>query len=174
MELMEWKNLNAFLNSFAEKVIREYRDLLVMEKINASRRLSDSLQYRIEKDRQGFEVSLELSPWWKYVEEGVNGTDRNNGSPYSFSKNKVMIPVKAVREWIRVKPIIPQKRNGKLPTPQSLAYIMARSIHEKGYEGKHPLSRTLKDLNDELEEGIGIALSKDIDDLLKRIFNPNE
>lgn len=64
-------------------------------------------------------------------------------------------PVNKIEEWIRIKPIIPDSRNGKVPTTKQLAFMIqssiARTEEEAIKKGKkiggtkayHPLEKAL-------------------------------
>jgi hypothetical protein len=46
-------------------------------------------------------ISLNLQDYWKYVEDGTR--------PH-------FPPIEDILQWIKVKPVLPRKRKGKLPT----------------------------------------------------------
>lgn len=74
-------------------------------------------------------VSFELEDYWKYVEYG-----RGPGK---------QPPIDKIEEWVRVKPIIPNPINGKIPDTRQLAYLIARKIGREGTPAQHPLSNTM-------------------------------
>lgn len=74
-------------------------------------------------------VSFELEDYWKYVEYG-----RGPGK---------QPPIDKIEEWVRVKPIIPDPINGKIPDTRQLAYLIARKIGREGTPAQHPLSNTM-------------------------------
>lgn len=74
-------------------------------------------------------VSFELEDYWKYVEYG-----RTPGK---------QPPIDKIEEWIRVKPIVPDPINGKIPDTRQLAYLIARKIGREGTPAQHPLSNTM-------------------------------
>lgn len=79
-----------------------------------------------------FIISIVLPDYWKYLEEGTK--------PH-------FPPVEKIREWIRVKPILPRPKNGKLPTENQLAYLIGRKISKVGTEGTHLLRETKNEFN---------------------------
>lgn len=126
---------------------------------NASGALSNSIQYLIKQEGQDFEVNISLEEYWKYVE---NGTKAH------------WPPVDKIAQWIQVKPVLPEERNGKLPTVEQLAFLISRAI-----AGKSPNQAQLKNPNggtsaqpffwnsveeavEEFEERVGQALETDI------------
>ena len=56
--------------------------------------------------------------------------------------------------------IIPQERNGKLPTDTQLAYAIRTKIDREGYEGGHYLQATLDELNSKYEPLMQEALNQ--------------
>ena len=70
---------------------------------------------------------------------------------------------KLVLEWIKVKHILPRpNKDGKLPSQKSLAWVIAKSIHEKGIEKGKQLEKTLNELNDEWTIKIIDAVTEDL------------
>lgn len=74
-------------------------------------------------------VSFELEDYWKYVEYG-----RGPGK---------QPPIDKIEEWIRVKPIIPNPINNRIPDTRQLAYLIARKIGREGTPAQKPLSNTM-------------------------------
>lgn len=145
-------NLIEELKIWGELLASEYKDKLANEKINASGKLSNSVQVLFNNRGNLYEVSLQLEEYWKQIEEG-RGPTKNSGNGELR---------RAILEWIRVKPILPRPYNGKLPTENQLAYLISRKIHNLGYEGRQPLKRTLEENRDAIYRDIEIALQKDI------------
>lgn len=113
--------------------IREFVDLfadLYREQLtdhNSSGKLS-MFKTKIKVQNNHFLLQFELPKYWEYLE---------NGTKPHFP------PVNKIEEWIRIKPIIPDSRNGKVPTTKQLAFMIARSISQKGTKGYHPLEKAL-------------------------------
>lgn len=70
-------------------------------------------------------ISFEMLQYGKFIDEGVKGSKSTYagtmGSPNKFRNNKGSVPVKAISAWLG--------RKGK---DKKLAFIIARSIYEKG------------------------------------------
>ena len=102
---------------------REIRDTLARKGINASGRLSDSVEYSVT--RKGFTFKLEVSAFsyiFSALQEGRKPSERGNEPPKLFPQ---------IVRWIKDKPI-PFDRS-KI-TLQGLAYVITRAIHERGTE----------------------------------------
>lgn len=119
--------------------------------------LADTATYTVEWKGDLFEVYFNLQDYWKYVE---------NGTRPHFP------PVSAIEKWITAKRIIPRAYNGKVPTTKQLAYVISRSIGQKGTQAKHYLSDTLKECDnlisliaEELSNQLEIEINKVIVEL---------
>lgn len=114
------------IQPLADKIVELYRKQLETQGINASSTLSKTAKAIVEINGNKLLVSLNLEPYWKYVEYG-----RKAGK---------MPPIDAIAEWIRIKPIVPEPINGKVPDTRQLAYLIARKIGREGIEGRKPIT----------------------------------
>ena len=147
-----FENLVKCMSELAEEIKEAYKGRLDTEGINASGKLSNSVKADLRINGTVYEAVLQLEDYWKYIEKGRPKTQNNGNGELR----------RAILEWIRVKPVIPQPYNGKLPTEEQLAYLISRKIHRYGYEGKQPLHNTLEDMKDVIYERIEEALAKDL------------
>jgi hypothetical protein len=123
--------INKFLNSLV--------DYLKTNTPKSSGALANS--YKGDADINGVEIyGLD---YFKFVEEGVNGTERSFGSPYSFS-NK-MIPISAIQGFAAAKGIN--------------VYALQKSIFKKGLRPRDIITSNL----DSKVDNFG-------DDLIKSIW----
>ena len=135
------------IRNIAEQVVSIYRKELEDKGINASSNLSKTASATVELNGKHLIVYLELDHYWKYVEYG-----RRAGK---------MPPVDKIKEWIRVKPIIPNPINGKIPDTKQLAFLIARKIGREGFEGKHLIENITN----------SSAINNVIDDITNEIMN---
>lgn len=155
-ELVSFENLKSVLLDYAIAVQNKYKDNLMLSDRVATGELVKSVKYKLDFGERTFIVSLELEDYWKWVEKGT--------APH-------FPPVNAILSWIKAKPVLPYPdKNGKLPTPKQLAYLIGRKISEVGTEGSHDLENTLVQMNSEYEELIIEALDKDIGSALDEIM----
>ena len=116
------------IEPLAERVLDAYKKLLAEKDINASGNLSDTATVDITLNNNKLQVIFNLDHYWKYVEYG-----RRPGK---------MPPISAIEEWIKIKPIVPDPINGKIPNNRQLAFMIARKIGREGIPGKKPLTET--------------------------------
>lgn len=152
-----WDKTYEVLKEYAIELRNTLQDSYITDDRIATGDLLNSVEYIIEKDDRQIEVSLQLKEWWKYVEE-----DTKPHFP----------PPDAMLNYIKAKPILPKPdKNGKLPTPNQLAYLIGRKISEVGTTGTHNVRDTVRLINERYEEKIGQAISEDINNELDVIFS---
>lgn len=159
--LVQFPHLQACLAEVAKDAQEIYKYQLSLGAKNASRALSDTATCFVNKNGTTFEVTINLLDYWKYVEGGSQGTE---SSPAGAVFGAHFPPTKAIAEWISVKPIIPQPMaNGKLPSIQSLAYMIARSISLRGIEPFPALQTTIEDVEKTWTAKIEAAFAQDVE-----------
>lgn len=99
---------------------------------NASGTLSNSITGLVKQNDKYINISIQLEDYWKYIEYG--------SKPH-------FPPIDKIREWIKVKPVLPQPINGKLPTENQLAYLISRKISKVGTKPKPFLNNTISDFD---------------------------
>ena len=168
---MNWVNTYNVLSEYSKIIIDKYKAALINDNrvtssAIAGQKLTDSITFNIKTGSTDYSVELSLNYYWKFIEEGVNGTKNDRGSEYSFKK--AFANVGAISEWINAKPVLPKpmtlKKTGKqvLPTPKQLSYLISKSVAEKGIRGGHYLEKTLNDIEEELTERLAVAVEQDI------------
>ena len=173
--LLKFTQLQQALYDYQQAVRINYTDEIIMDGHLATQQLINQIKTpEIEINGYHYEVTIELLPYWKFVERGVNGTDNDQGSPYSFHPDKEMIPQDVVLKWLKVKQILPKpNKDGKLPTMKSLAWVIAHSIHEKGIEAGNELKKTLQEMNADWTVRISEAVTKDLSESVGLLLNDN-
>lgn len=152
---MEFTNVIQFLNDFGKELADKNKRNLVNDDAVASGKLLNSIRYIFNKNNTSFEISMEMAEYWKYVENG-----RKSGK---------FPPISAIREWVNVKRVIPRPYNGKLPTENQLAFLIARSISKKGIKPKPIFNDTLDDAMNDFENGLEDAFTKDVENEMDKI-----
>lgn len=152
MELMDFSRTEAVLNELAEEIRRNYREHLMDEghftTLGSEVRLVDSIKAEVTFDGQSFVGTLEMNDYWKYVE---NDTDPH------------WPPRGAILNWIQIKPVVPRPDSrGRIPKPESLAYLIQRKIARVGTEGTHDLENTKDAIIPFYVEKIQAALAEDL------------
>ena len=156
MELINFDNLMAVLEEYAQEVRNLYQDNLIRNDRIATGDLLNSIDYQVQFNGVAYEVQLKLEDYWKYVEEDTK--------PHWPPVNKIL-------EWISAKPIIPKADDrGRIPTPKQLAYLIGRKISRVGTEGSHDLKDAIEVINARYRDKIVYAIGQDTQVLTKVIL----
>lgn len=152
---MDIQITNEIQNVIKQIAIR-YKDAIENADATASLKMWD-FKYYPEINGNWFEVVFEMPlskngfPYWRVVENG-----RKAGK---------MPPISAIEEWIKVKPVVPRTSGKQVPSTKQLAFLISRSIGEKGIKGKKLLSNALTEadgLINQLTELIAVELENEL------------
>ena len=154
---MDFKNTLRVLNDFGELLVEEYKDRLILNDVNASDTLYNSVKLLpIKVTNNYFEVQLSLEDYWKYVEKG-----RLPGK---------WPPISAIEKWIEIKPVLPRPMdNGKLPTTQQLAFFISSKIGLKGIKPRPLLQQSVEEVWRVMKEFLEEALAKDVENEISMV-----
>lgn len=156
MDLLRFNALEKVLYDYAVEVRNLYQDNLIQSDRIASGDLLNSVEFEVTKGDESYEVSLILADYWKAVEFGTK--------PHH-------VPYEDLLRWVKIKPVIPRPgKDGQIPSQESLAYLIQRSIGEKGTQGSEDLTRTLEAVNEKYEKLIADAMDVDLAELMDRVF----
>lgn len=145
--MLEWRYTTEVLNRFGKVLVEKYREAIGEHR--ASGKLQDTCRYIINTGSNSIELSLSLQSYWQYLEAGTK--------PH-------FPPIQAIRDWITIKPVLPYPdSNGKLPTPEQLAFLIARKISEVGTQGDGLLQESITDVMTEFEFQLDEAVTRDVD-----------
>ena len=115
----------------------------------ASGNLLASIHTRLEVEGDVYEVWLDTLKYLKFLDTGTK--------PH-------FVPEEPILKWIKAKRLPCRELTGdkKLPTEKQLAYLVRKSISEKGTKAYNTFTETLEDLNNEYIPLIENALRQDI------------
>lgn len=154
--LSQFPKVAEVLERYGAEFIELYKLNLVESGRPASGKLAASLSYKVVLNERTFAVDISLLDYWKYIE---------NGTRPHFP------PISAIRDWIRVKPVLPRPfSNGKLPTESQLAFLIARKISRVGTEGTNDFERANKELFGRMQMSIAEAVTEDLQRQVSAIF----
>ena len=152
--MIEFKHLEKALKEYAEAIRDQYKDNLERDNRRATGDLITSINSKVIVDGNEYIIELQLEDYCKYVE---------------WDTKPHIPPVNKILEWVRVKPVLPRPmKNGKLPTEQQLAWMIADKISEEGTEGTHDLEDALAEVDYEtiIEEALEADVMDCFDELL--------
>jgi hypothetical protein len=148
-ELFGTPHLTQVLEELGREVAEQYKNNL-RESGHATRpdHLINSIETRVVVDDKSYKVVMDLNDYWKYLE---NGTEPH------------WPPVDAIRSWIEYKPVLPRPgKDGRLPTPNQLAFLIGRKIAREGTTGTHDFEEARDETVARWEQRIREALVEDV------------
>jgi len=154
-DLFNTESLQAVLMEYGVAVRNLYQDRLILHDRIATGALLNSVEVHVDHDGTAYEVKLDLADYWRYVE-----MDTEPHWP----------PPSAILKWIQAKPVLPRPmKNGKLPTPQQLAFLIGRKIAVFGTKGQPDLTDSVEDMNKAFQERIAAALAHDVGSYIRKL-----
>ena len=164
-ELMNLDGLRAILEDLARDVEVGYKEELERNDHYTTlgpdaRKLINSVHTRVEVHDTVYEVKMDLEEYWKYLETGTR--------PH-------WPPLSAIQRWVEYKPVLPTPdASGRIPSPKSLAFLIARKISRVGTKGTHDLEKTKDAVITAYRDKLEAALSHDIYDYLVKVLPPQK
>lgn len=158
-QVIMWDNTLAVLEQYAQRLVAQYKDNLSQGKRNASSKLANTVKAEVKVEETVISVELTLQDYWYYVEHG-----RKAGK---------MPPISNIEEWIKVKPIVPRpfgKSQKQIPSPRSLAYLIARKIGREGTKGTHSLQNASEETYNDFKTLLERAIAEDVGNYTAKIF----
>lgn len=155
-ELFNPSNLLAVLEDLATDIRENYKDHLELHDRIASGDLLRSVSTEVEVNGTTYIVWLNLADYWQYVENGTK--------PH-------WPPKAAIDRWIRIKPVLPRPdKNGRIPTPEQLSFLIRRKIAREGTKGSHDLRDTKDAVLPAYEERLLEALERDALNYIEKVL----
>ena len=149
---------------YANQIVQMYRDNLSKAKVDASGKLSSSVDFDLDFDSYHVTIYLIMESYWYYIEKGRNKSTGKFGT----WRNKYT----DIENWLRNKiakgSFIPTGGHTIPKTEKeikSVSYLIARKITKMGFygtdhHGKHILEKTMEEV-----ERLGV-LDKIIDEIV--------
>lgn len=161
--------IEAAIFRLSEDVSDEFRKYFKDNDLNASSALSNSIGgLPVKIYDNGAEISIVAEDYFKFVDEGVNGVENAQGSPFSF-KSLSPIPFKSASDFIKSRGItlLPQFKSY-----DQMTYAFAVSIKKKGIKARNIIEGVFATgLEDRMARSIEAAMGSSIELTLTKIVN---
>ena len=173
-DTLKFENLIKVLEEYGQEAQELYKAKLTAGRPpygtkNASGDLLNSVKWGLQVNGSKYEVTLDLASYWKYVEGGAQGRE---STPFGAVYPAHWPPPSVIRSWIDIKPVIPRPgKDGRIPTPDQLTYLIGRKIAMKGIEPFPALTRTVEELNIKYGQRIAEAVTKDVAAFVPILFS---
>ena len=155
---MNWNNLKKCLEEYSMYLLQASRN-----NMPTYYELKDKIKFVMNVNGNFYEIIFNAPSYWKYANDG-----RRPGK---------MPPVNVIADWVRRRNITPYAlKNGKLPTTEQLAFMIANKIAKEGTKfhgptGIHFLEKSIDEQKSYWDDKISEAISNDIIAELDSFFN---
>ena len=179
---MQFDNTIQAMQKLGANVVKEGKSILKRKKkTTSSNTLYNDFDYLVTASDSAVTLEFEFGgaeDYWAFVDEGVKGAGgfkgsgkmRGQGSPFKFSTK--MPPRSAIDRWIVRKPLkAARDKSGKFIPRKSLAFLIQRSIYQRGLERTQffskPFTQQLNKESDEIVKAFADDLELAMDKIVK-------
>jgi hypothetical protein len=134
------ERIQAVLDRFGKYVVQQARANLTRNNKNVTKDLYNSITWNSQAAKSGasFSASLSMLPYGEFQDQGVKGKSStygaSQGSPFRFGtgKGKKGGLTEAMQKWVRARRLQFRDKKGKFLSYDSTAFLIARSVYQKG------------------------------------------
>ena len=155
---MNWNNLKKCLEEYSMYLLQASRN-----NMPTYYELKDKIKFVMNVNGNFYEIEFNAPSYWKWANDG-----RRPGK---------MPPVNVIADWVKRRNITPYAlKNGKMPTPEQLPFMIANAIARDGTKfhgptGIHFLEKSIDEQKSYWDDKISEAISNDIIAELDSFFN---
>jgi hypothetical protein len=167
---MEFDNIKDILNSYAKKVIGDARKNLVDDHKSLGS-LYNSLDYKLDTEVGSFLVDFFMEDYGKFVDKGVKGKTSTypetaaalSQFQYGTGTGEKGGLKKGIRSWLGKKRFQWRTDEGKFMSYDTMSYLIARSIYNKGIKANLFFTKPFESESKELSKRLLDAFALDIE-----------
>ena len=167
--------VKASLEKFAKGVVQQAKSNLTRGKKNVTGNLYNSLQYEIEANPNSLALRWkmnELAPYWKFQDYGVQGKSSSTkapNSPFRFGTGSGMAGglSRAIEKWVAARRFQFRDKKGRFLSYDSTAFLISRSIYNKGIKTTSFFTRPFQLKFEQLPEELATAYALELADFLR-------
>lgn len=143
----QWNHLRQVLNDFGNDFVNLVADKIIEADGIATGEMLNTLDFEVRKENGHFSVYLKHTDYFTYFDKGTE--------PH-------FPPREPIEKWIQDKPIFPEPDDdGRLPTVEQLAFLIARKISRDGTEARDVFETAKVELIPQYEQKFADALAED-------------
>ena len=166
-----YKNLNGVLNEYAKYVIQQSKTNLTKDK-KGNGDLYNSLSYDILVNNENFLVDFLMEDYGIFVDKGVKGKTSTYPetqaalSQFQYGSGTGIKGglTRGIRQWLGKKKFQwKDKKTGRFMSYESMTYIIARSIYNKGLKANLFFTRPFEKGLEKLPQELYNAFVDDVD-----------
>ena len=163
--MLDKKEVQESIDRFRKYVIQQSRSNLSKQGKNFSKSLYNSLNGVSKVNPNSISLYFEMEEHGLYQDKGVKGKTSSSkapASPFKFGSGtgKKGGLTQGIQKWVKGKRFQFRNKQGKFLSYDSTAFLITRSIYNKGLKPSlfftRPFEKAFKDLPEELVEAYGI------------------
>ena len=170
---MDFKNVDEVLNAYAEYVVDSAKKNLVDERKSLGD-LYKSVSYKYEKSQDLFLLDFLMEDYGTFVDKGVRGKTstypETKAALSQFQYGSGNFPkgglTEGINEWMKKKRFQWRTKDGRFMSYESMSYIIARSIYNKGLKANlfftTPFELGLQNLPKQLTDAFSLDIENAI------------
>ena len=176
--MLNKENTRKALEAFKDYVIQHSRSNLTRKNKNVSKQLYNSLKGIVDVMPNSFRLKFEMEDYGKFQDQGVKGATstypESTNSPFKFGTGtgKKGGLSGGIKKWVEARRFQFRDKQGKFTSYESTAYVISRSIWNKGIKASlfftKPFEKGFKRLPQELLEAYGLDVEEFIDYTIKQ------
>lgn len=164
------------LELFGKRVQQQSKSNLSKKDKKDTSNLYDSIGYEVKVSKNSFQLSFTMEDYGKFIDKGVKGKTSSSkapNSPFKFGSKtgKKGGLTDGIFGWVTRKRLqFKQRGTGKFLSYKSTAFLITRSIYNKGIETTNfftkPFENEFKKLPNEIIQAYGLEVNQ----LMKHVF----
>jgi hypothetical protein len=175
-------NTQVVTKAFGDYVVQQSRTNLTKKGKNVSKGLYNSIKNEVvsDPDNNYTIISFLMDDYGQFVDQGVKGKSSSAkapNSPFKFGSGtgKKGGLSKGIRDWVKAKRFqFKDRKSGRFLSYESTAFLISRSIYQKGIKPSEFFSRPLElGLKKYIDTDLMKAFSQDVDLMIEYNLNKN-
>ncbi len=176
--MLEKENTKKALEAFRDYVIQQSRTNLTKSNKNVSKQLYNSLKGIIDVGPNSFSLKFMMEDYGKFQDEGVKGFTstypESKNSPFKFGTGtgKKGGLSGGIKNWVKARRLQFRDAKGRFTSYESTAYVIARSVFNKGIKASlfftKPFEKGFKRLPEELTKAYGLDVEEFLEYTIKQ------
>ncbi len=170
-------SVSEVLTLFAKRVQQQSKSNLSKKQKKDTGELYDSIGYELKVSKNSFRLAFTMEDYGPYVDKGVKGKTSSSKAPNSPFKFGTGTGRKGgltdgILGWVKRKRLqFKQRGTGKFLSYKSTAFLITRSIYNKGIETTNffttPFKNEFNKLPDQVVEAYGLEVNKFLTGIFK-------
>ncbi|NRA48944.1 MAG: hypothetical protein HRU12_07405 [Phaeodactylibacter sp.] len=171
MGILDGKEVKGAFDAYGKKTIKDARTRLTRQKINVTRELYNSLDYRFKQNPNSIEFEFLSSEYGDYQDKGVQGYKNNRKAPNSpYKYKKKMAKPSAILKWVTARRFqFRNNKTGRFLSYRQTSFIISRAVARDGIQETGFISIPAEKNINRLINDLGNAVQLDFDAFLDSV-----